>query len=62
MGRVKTEGATAGRRIFVDARTVGQTPEAVVVKCGLHRVRIGSAGKTLTVDVPCGGEVEVRDR
>lgn len=62
MGRVKTEGATPGRRIFVDQRTVGQTPEAVVVKCGVHRIRIGSAGKTTTVEVPCGGEVEVRDR
>ncbi len=62
MGRVKTEGSTSGRRIFVDRRTVGQTPETVVVECGVRRIRIGSAGKTMSVDVPCGGEIEVRDR
>ncbi|AKV03769.1 hypothetical protein AKJ09_10432 [Labilithrix luteola] len=61
-GVVKTDGATPGRRIFVDQRTVGQTPEAVSVRCGIHRIRIGSAGKTLAVDVPCGGEVSVSDR
>lgn len=59
---VKTDGSTPGRRIFVDQRTVGQTPEAITVRCGLRRVRIGSAGKTLSVDVPCGGEVSVSDR
>ena len=62
MGRVKTTGAAPGRRIFVDERTVGQTPEAVVVKCGSRAIRLGSAGSTRTVDVPCGGEITVGDR
>jgi len=62
MGSVITSAATPGRRIFVDQRTVGQTPEAVLVKCGLHRVRLGSAGKTVMIDVPCEGEVSVTDR
>jgi serine/threonine protein kinase len=61
-GRVKTSGAAPGRRIFVDERTVGQTPEAVVVKCGSRAIRLGSAGTTRTVDVPCGGEITVADR
>ncbi len=62
MGRLVTAAATTGRRIFVDERTLGQTPEPILVKCGAHAVRIGSAGRRLLVDVPCGGELEVSDR
>lgn len=62
MGVVKTAGATAGRRIFVDDKTLGQTPESVTVKCGKHTVRIGSSGKSQAVDVPCGGELSVSDK
>ncbi len=61
-GRVKTTGTTAGRRIFVDDRTVGQTPDSVVVKCGARRIRLGSAGSTQAIEVPCGGETTVADR
>lgn len=62
MGRVRTTGSAPGRRIFVDERTVGQTPDAVVVKCGARKIRVGSAGAMQIVDVPCGGEITVGDR
>jgi serine/threonine-protein kinase len=62
MGVLRTAGAAPNRRIFVDDRTVGQTPESVTVKCGPRVVRLGSAGKPQTVDVPCGGEITVGDR
>ena len=62
MGRVRTAGAVSGRRIFVDGRTVGQTPESVVVKCGVQRIKLGSSGFARSVDVPCGGEITVSDR
>jgi serine/threonine-protein kinase len=62
MGRIRTAGAAPGRRIFVDERTLGQTPESVVVKCGARAVKLGSAGSTHTVEVPCGGEITVGDR
>ena len=62
MGRMKTTGAAPGRRIFVDEKTVGQTPDAVLVKCGARAIKLGSAGTTRTVDVPCGGEIAVGDR
>ena len=62
MGRVKTAGAAPGRRIFVDERTVGQTPDAVLVKCGTRAIKLGSAGSTQSVDVPCGGEITLGDR
>ena len=61
-GLLSTSASTPGRRIFVDDRAVGETPAAVAVPCGLHRVRVGSRGKTMTVDVPCEGEVGVSDR
>jgi serine/threonine-protein kinase len=62
MGRIKTAGASPGRRIFVDERTVGQTPDAVLVKCGTRAIKVGSSGFTRQVDVPCGGEITVGDR
>ncbi len=61
-GRVTTLGTAPGRRIFVDERTVGQTPEAVVVKCGVRKIKVGSTGSTQSIDVPCGGEIAVGDR
>ncbi len=62
MGRVRTAGAAPGRRIFVDDRVAGQTPEAVVVKCGVRTIRVGSSGVARSVDVPCGGEITAGDR
>ena len=59
---MKTAGALAGRRIYVDERVLGQTPESVTVKCGAHIVRLGSAGKPQKIDVPCGGAIVVGDK
>jgi hypothetical protein len=57
-----TTGAAPNRRIFVDEKVVGQTPESVTVKCGTHAVKLGSSGKTQTIDIPCGGEITASDR
>jgi serine/threonine protein kinase len=62
MGLLKTKDLAAGRRIFVDERTAGQTPESVLVKCGERAVKIGSSGRRQVVDVPCGGEISVAER
>jgi serine/threonine-protein kinase len=62
MGVVRTSGAAPGRRIFVDEKTVGQTPQSVTVKCGPHVIRLGSSGKSQSVDVPCKGEIDVADK
>lgn len=61
-GIVKTEGSAPGRRIFIDERTMGQTPQPITVKCGTHMIKVGSSGRARSVDVPCGGEVTVSDR
>jgi hypothetical protein len=62
MGRLSTADAPSGRRIFIGGRAVGQTPGSVLVKCGNARVKIGSAGHTHTVDVPCGAEISLGAR
>jgi hypothetical protein len=62
MGLLTTSGSAPGHRIFVDERIVGQTPHAVLVKCGAATVKIGSAGRTRSIDVPCGNEIAIDDR
>jgi hypothetical protein len=61
-GVMTTNGALPGRRIFVDKRTVGQTPASVTVPCGTHVVQIGSSGVPSTIDVPCNGDVNFAGR
>ncbi|MFO0736244.1 MAG: protein kinase [Labilithrix sp.] len=62
MGQLKTTGAAPGRRIFVDDKVAGQTPETLTLKCGPHKVKLGSTGTTQDVDVPCAGDVTVGDK
>jgi flagellar biogenesis protein FliO len=59
MGLLRIAGEPGGRRIFVDDRAVGQTPDAVTVKCGRHEIKIGSNGHARAVDVACGEETVV---
>jgi hypothetical protein len=60
MGDLKTAEAPSGRRIFVDGKVAAQTPETLHLKCGTHVVKVGSAGKEQSIDVPCGGEISVK--
>jgi serine/threonine-protein kinase len=59
---IETAGAIPGRRIFVDDKVLGQTPQSVTVPCGKHTVRLGSAGKPQAIEVPCGAEISVSDK
>lgn len=54
-GTLRFDVTTAGHRVWVDG--VLLLSDAAIVKCGPHRVRVGSLGSTRFVDVPCGGEV-----
>jgi len=58
-GRLLTAPSEAGHRVFVDGRFAGSGGAALVVRCGTHEVRVGSAGRLRRVDVPCDGAVEV---
>jgi hypothetical protein len=57
-GIVKTP-LSRGHRLFVDGRVVGETPTPVLVSCGAHTIKVGSAGREQLIDVPCGGGVTV---
>ena len=46
-----------GRRVFIDGRLAGEGPRTFSTSCGTHTVRVGSAGTTQSINVPCGGEV-----
>jgi serine/threonine-protein kinase len=59
MGIIRTTGAPASHRVFIDERVVGQTPDPISIRCGPHTIRIGSSGQRRTIEVPCGGEVAV---
>jgi len=61
MALIKTDGAIPGRRVFINGRTVGQTPDAIVVRCGTLTLKIGSSGRSHTVEVPCGQEFRAGD-
>ena len=58
-GRLVTKERDAGHRVFVDGVGVGIAGPPLLVPCGRHDVRVGTWGRSRTVDVPCGGQVEV---
>ncbi|MDB4993139.1 MAG: hypothetical protein JWM74_571, partial [Myxococcaceae bacterium] len=45
---------------FMDDRVVSDGKSDIVVSCGRHKFRVGSAGKTTSVDVPCGGDLNLK--
>ena len=59
-GQVTVPRSRAGHRIWIDGRMVGQSPGSFPTKCGWRRVRVGSQAHEKNVNVPCGGEIEVR--
>jgi hypothetical protein len=59
MGTLNTSRARPEHRVFFDGRVIGQTPGVFQVKCGGHYLKLGSAGTTQPVTIPCGGELSV---
>ncbi|HEY6477782.1 MAG TPA: DUF4388 domain-containing protein [Polyangia bacterium] len=65
MGTVILPARASGHRIFVDGRRAKTEDEAegiapLRLRCGQHEIQIGSAGTPETVDLPCGGEVQIQ--
>ncbi len=58
-GAIVAGKAARQHRVYVDDKLVGEGPGDYVVRCGSHTVKVGSAGKSLDVDVPCNGQVDV---
>jgi hypothetical protein len=57
---LRTPGAPPDRRVFVDGRVAGTTSAPVMAPCGSHVVQVGSAGMPRRIELPCGGEIDVR--
>jgi serine/threonine-protein kinase len=60
VGELQPPPSAAGHRIYVDGRVVGEGTAPLRVKCAQHSVRIGSAGRTQYVDVPCGQAIALQ--
>jgi hypothetical protein len=58
-GTVKVRRRGWGHRVFIDGQVAGQGGKDITWQCGSHRVKVGSAGRENTIDIPCGGTVEV---
>jgi hypothetical protein len=50
----------AGHRVYVDGRVIDTTRSPLELRCGAHRVRIGSHGRARAVRLPCGGTYALR--
>ncbi|MDF2697860.1 MAG: hypothetical protein K0S65_6243, partial [Labilithrix sp.] len=46
-----------GHRVFFDGRVVASGAEPLKLRCGKHKIQIGSGGKARVADLPCGGEL-----
>jgi hypothetical protein len=57
VGSISLASSATGHRLFVDGSVYASG--SAVVSCGRHFVRVGSRGRALTVDVPCGTDVVV---
>ena len=60
-GTVLLPPRASGHRVFVDGRrgkTDGIAP--LHLRCGSHLVQIGSSGTPETIELPCGGEVQLQ--
>ncbi len=49
----------SGFRVFVDGHLAGNTPGPLLVPCGAHVVKVGSAGREQSLTLPCGEETSV---
>jgi serine/threonine protein kinase len=61
-GDLRTLAAPVVHRVFVDGVFAGSSGDTLTVPCGTHGVRIGGAGKTQSVTVPCGGTITISTR
>ncbi len=59
-GELVTPASARSHRVFVDGRyAAARSGATLTLHCGRHTVRIGSQGRDLAVEVPCGGSVSV---
>ena len=59
-GTVTVGPSRGGHRVWVDKHIVGESPGTFSVRCGWRTVQVGSQGRVQNIQIPCGGDVEVR--
>jgi hypothetical protein len=64
-GTVVFPPRATGHRIFVDGRRARteETDEGIAplrLRCGPHEIQIGSGGTPETIEIPCGGRVQIQ--
>ncbi len=59
-GEIVTPASAHGHRVWVDGRIATWSSGTTLrVPCGTHVVRVGSAGESTSIVVPCGGTISV---
>jgi hypothetical protein len=56
---LRSDSLAPAQRIFVDGKVAGLTPDTLVVRCGLHNVKIGDRGGARQIVAPCGGSLSL---
>lgn len=59
-GKLRTDNAPPGRKIFVDGELVGEAPLSIDLPCGPHTIRAGNKPEARPFNIACGGERVVR--
>lgn len=59
IGLLRTPASAKGHRVYVDGIVAGFAPNPISLRCGPHTVKVGSAGSSIKIVVPCGGAVSV---
>lgn len=59
-GTINLPSSAAGHRVYVDGHVASDGAKPIDVACGHHNVRVGSHGKTQSIDVPCGGAIDLQ--
>jgi len=57
---LRTDSAPAGRPVYLDGKSVGQTPLEATVPCGRHSLQMTAGGAAHAVNLPCGGAKVIR--
>ncbi len=59
-GKLRSDGAPPGRKIYVDGELVGEAPLDVDLPCGKHTVRAGVKNEARPFHIVCGAERVIR--
>ena len=58
-GVLRAPPRAAQHRVYVDGRVIGEGAGDYRVPCGRHTVRVGSKGEEESIEIPCGGSLDL---